>query len=502
MKAAMYLRSSKDRSDVSLAAQRRELEKLAVSRSLTVAKIFEDAVESGATEDRPGFIELVRALKSHDRGWEYLLVYDTSRIARRRYIAQAIKHEAKKRGVIILYARLPSDLDPVAELMLESVFEAMDEAHSIMSRQKGLAGMAENVRRGFRAGGRAPAGYELKALTTGTIREGSPVMKSKLVLGAKGSMIAEYLKARANGVPRTIAARKTGMPATSLIGVEWNALTYAGHTVWNRHAPNGGGTKMRARSAWQITRDTHEALISDVEAETILAKLETSEVGQSVSQAMAAKSDYLLTGLLYTGAGQMWVAHGKYYRLKRREGQPGKTVRADMVESAVLEQVEAGMKSDLFLRNLLGAAQRSQRAQDPAAAIDQQIVKLEKERDRAAQLALTSDADTFLGIVEERSRHIESLKREAEAVRHDDTLSRQLAGMTVERLRRLLADQSPAKALQTLVDRIVLERDLTCQIELKAVPGRQRRWPGVASPQVRDSWPPELIQRVTLKRLA
>jgi hypothetical protein len=173
-----------------------------------------------------------------------------------------------------------------------------------------------------------------------------------------------------------------------------------------------------------------------------------------------------------------------------------------MIESAVLEQVETGMKSDLFLRNLLASAQRNRRAADPAAAIDQQIAKLEREKIRAAELALTSDADTFTKIVEERTRHIESLRREADAVRHDDTLSQQLAGMTVDTLRGLLADQSPAKAMQTLVDRIVLERDLTCQIELKAVPGRQRRWPGVASPQVRDSWPPELIQRVTLKRLA
>jgi site-specific DNA recombinase len=202
MKAAMYLRSSKDRSDVSLAAQRHELEKLAISRSLTVVKAYEDAVESGSTDQRPGFIELGRALKNSSRGWDYLLVYDTSRIARRRYIAQAIKYEAKKRGVTILYARMPSDLDPVAEIVLESVFEAMDEAHSLMSREKGLAGMAENVRRGFRAGGRAPIGYELKALTTGTIREGSPVMKSKLVLGAKAQMIGEYLKDRADGVPR------------------------------------------------------------------------------------------------------------------------------------------------------------------------------------------------------------------------------------------------------------------------------------------------------------
>lgn len=502
MKAAMYLRSSKDRSDISLATQRHELEKLAASRSLTVAKIYEDAVESGSTENRPGFIQLVSALKHPGRGWDHLLVYDTSRIARRRYIAQAIKHEAKKRGVTILYARMPADLDPVAELMLESVFEAMDEAHSLMSREKGLAGMAENVRRGFRAGGRAPIGYQLQALTTGTIREGSPVMKSKLVPGEHAVAIGEYLKARARGTPRTIAARRTPMGQSSLVGVEWNALTYAGHTVWNRHAPNGRGTKMRPRATWQITRDTHDALISDAEAETILARLETSNVGRSVSQAMAAKSDYMLTGLLYTGDGQIWVAHGRYYRLKRRDGVPGKTIRADVIEPAVLEQVERGVKSDVFLRNLLGAAKRGQRSADPAASIDDQICRLEREKIRAAELALTSDAATFVAIVEERSRHIESLRREADALRQDDTLAKQLAGMTVDSLRAILAEQSPEKALQTLVDRIVLERDLTCQIELKAVPGRQKRWPGMASPRGFDSWPPELIQRVTFKRRA
>ena len=160
---------------------------------------------------------------------------------------------------------------------------------------------------------------------------------------------------------------------------------------------------------------------------------------------MAANSDYLLTGLLYTGDGQMWVAHGKYYRLKRNDQTPGKTVLAEAIERAVL-----GMKSDLFLRNLLTAAQRNRRTTDPAASIDHQIAKLEKEKNRAAELALTSDANTFISIVEERSRHIEALRREANAVRKDDTLSNQLAGMTLEGLRGLLADQSPEKAFRDL----------------------------------------------------
>lgn len=424
MRAALYLRSSKDRSDVSLAAQRHELEKLAVSRSLQIVKSYEDAVESGSSEDRPGFIALVRALKDSQRGWSYLLVYDTSRIARRRYIAQAIKHEAKKRGVVILYARLPADLDPVAELVLESVFEAMDEAHSLMSREKGLAGMAENVRQGWRAGGRAPIGYQLESHATGAIREGKPVTKSKLVKNEKAAAIRTYLKARATGVPRTQAlkdARLTYGP-TTMIGVEWNALTYAGHTVWNRHAPEGTGRKRRSRSDWQITRDTHAALISDAEAESILSQLETSDIGHAVTRAKASQSTCLLTGLLYTSEGQMWVGHGKYYRLKKKGTQRGKLVLAATIDLAVMEQVRCDTRSDVFLQKLLDSARKSKVAKDPASEIESRIQQLEKEKGRAAQLALTSDAPTFLELVVEKTRQIDALRRaKADPIAEDES---------------------------------------------------------------------------------
>ncbi len=480
MNAACYLRSSKDRSDVSLSAQRHELEKLASSRSLTIVKSFEDAVESGASDDRPGFIELVRALKNPQRGWSHLLVYDTSRIARRRYIAQAIKHEAKKRGVTILYAKLPADLDPVAEIVLESVFEAMDEAHSLMSREKGLAGMAENVRRGWRAGGRAPYGYRLEAHATGTMREGRPVMKSKLVRGPDAAEIGKYLAARAAGTPRVIAARGLDIKATSLIGIEWNALTYAGHTVWNRHAPAGNGVKMRPRKDWQITRDTHPALISDAQAEAILAQLETSDIGRAVSRAKAATSAPLLTGLLQTSDGHAWKAHGRYYRL-RVSGRRGKLVLAATVDAAVLAQVRADISSDLFLRNLLTAAKRA-RVEDPASDIEGQIRTLERQKARAAELALGEAGPTFAALVADRSRQIEALQREAAAKRTDQSLSEQLARLTPQRLKELLLDTDPAKSLESLVERIILEPDLTCRLHYKAVPGQQA-WRSVASPR-------------------
>jgi site-specific DNA recombinase len=494
MKAAMYLRSSKDRSDVSLAAQRHELQKVADSRSLTVVQSYEDAVESGSTEDRPGFIELVRALKNPNRGWDNLLVYDTSRIARRRYIAQAIKHEAKKRGVVILYARMPADLDPVAELVLESVFEAMDEAHSLMSREKGLAGMAQNVRQGWRAGGRAPIGYRLESHPTGAIREGKPVTKTKLVPDEYAPAVRGYLKARAAGVPRVqaMAESRLDKSPSTMVCVEWNALAYAGHTVWNRHAPEGARVKRRAREDWQITRGTHEAFITEAEAEAILSQLETSDIGRAVARAKASQSPALLTGLLFTSEGRAWVAHGKHYRLRPPKGaERGKLVLAEKIDRAVMAQVEADMNSELFLKALLEAGKRHKVASDPAAALDAKIGQLEREKAKAAQLALTSEADTFLKLVEERGRQIDALRREAAAIRSEATLTEHTGKLTPEQLRERLAEQGPARAIQTLVERIVLEPDLTCRLQYKALSYREQ-WRSMASPKGFDRWPQDL----------
>ena len=78
----------------------------------------------------------------------------------------------------------------------------MDEVHSLMSREKGLAGMAENVRQGYRAGGVAPRGYRLRRVETGAIRDGEPVRKSVLELAPDAPQIARYLKLRATGQPR------------------------------------------------------------------------------------------------------------------------------------------------------------------------------------------------------------------------------------------------------------------------------------------------------------
>ena len=106
--AACYLRSSKDRHDLSLDAQRRALQDYAHEHGLAIVAEFADAVESGKDDDRPGFQALLRALRDSTRAWAVLLALDTSRIARRRHLALIFEHEAEKAGVRILYTSVPT----------------------------------------------------------------------------------------------------------------------------------------------------------------------------------------------------------------------------------------------------------------------------------------------------------------------------------------------------------------------------------------------------------
>lgn len=484
-KAALYLRSSKDRADVSISSQRRELHQLAASRQITIIDEFSDVVESAKTEHRPGFQALLRAIKAPRRTWNVLLAVDTSRLSRRRYIAQVFAHECRKHGVKVIYSKVP-EVDPISQVILDSVLQAMDEVHSLMSREKGLAGMRENVLAGYRAGGRAPWGYKLKTLHTGKLREGQPVLKSVLEPDPACAHLAErYLKARAAGTPRTDAARALGITRadTSLIATEWQALTYAGHTVWNVHQEQidgryKGGVKRRPRNEWVIARDTHPALIGHGEAEAILAQLETSAHRQA--GLTAARSAYVLAGLLTAPNGAKWVGSSArsttgerlaYYRIVKTADQPGAALRCEEVDKAVIGRIFRDLRSPQFVRALLKEIRKySEGPEDPAADLRANFASLTQRistmMDVAADLKDSGPALRKIDALEEERKalamEIERLESEYSAAAAFATLTEKDVSRWLESMAESVDHESP-EALQTMVRSMVEKIDLDPQ---------------------------------------
>lgn len=446
-RAICYLRSSKDRSDVSIDAQRRALHELAGARGLVIVDEFADAVESGKDDDRPAFQRLIHALKQPDRGWEHVLVLDTSRVARRRLIALMFERDCTRHGVRLTYKSLPES-DPATDMVLRSVLQAFDEYHSLISRAKGLAGMAENVRQGWRAGGRAPRGYRLEYHATGAVRDGAPVLKSRLALDdALAPIVQAYLRLRAQGIPRgpAIARLQLPWPASSTHAMDWQALTYAGHTVWGMHAERGNrgdaaagdvvSDKRRPRRDWLVQRGTHPALITDAEAEAIIGQQERALQGRRVRA-----SPMLLSGLLQAPGGAAWHGDGcGFYRLGK-----GRKIAAQRVDAAVLGRLAIDLASDATVERLRASLQALIAGDEPVdgrrlAAMERKAAALATQIGRTVDLAAAlPDPAPVLRRVADLEHQRAELLGQLEQLRARRTQADQAASIDADQVRALL----------------------------------------------------------------
>jgi site-specific DNA recombinase len=353
-KAALYVRSSKDRHDVSVDSQCRELRKFASRSGDVVVAEFADRVESAKTDERPAFQAMISEAKSKSCRFQVLYCYDTSRFSRRQYHAQIYKHLLKSQGIELVFLKLPkteSILDPI----IESLMEAFDEFHSHKSKMDGLRGMRENIKQGWRAGGKAILGYKLDKQVVGS-REGQPLTKSKLVRDPRTfDDVQRYMKGRARGESRRAlqAELKTRIPYATLVYLEDSALTYAGHTVWNRHREfvdgkyvGGGKGRYRDRADWEICRNTHEAMITDAEAEAIFRERDK----QKNRQTRYRRNHYLLASLVDCKCGARIDGDGGYYRCHNRCGV--RSIKKETLERAVLDEVFEQVFTPEFLTAL------------------------------------------------------------------------------------------------------------------------------------------------------
>ena len=483
-KAALYIRSSKDRHDVSPDAQRRELQNAAIERDLLVVQQYCDVVESAKSENRPAFQQLITDIRRSGRAWKVLLILDHSRLSRQPYVGHVFRYECARQGVEVIFCNLP-ELDPISKIVMDSMMDAFAVVHSIISKQKGLAGMAENVRQGFRAGGRAPRGYRLVHTGTGAMREGAAVTKSKLEPGDDAAIVTRYLIGRAAGIPRAQLRRDLAIawPDTTLIGMEWNALTYAGNTVWNVHNERTPGhgyvgkIKRKPRAEWQIQHGTHEALITDADAEALLSMLENSNMGKAISRAKSGLSDYLLTGILVTDTGGQWIGNGqRHYRLKSSAARSGRWVLMEDVDRAVVGKLVEDMRSREFVAALLRESRQAHAAPDPTSDLRAEIVAINNQVARAMDLALQlDDPAPALRKVNELEAKRRAIADEMERLERDYTVQQALQGVTEDQVAELIcslaeeietAERPRLKGVvRTLVERVTLNPEtLECRV--------------------------------------
>lgn len=490
MRAAIYARSSKERTDVSVPSQVEELRALASQRGDAIARVFQDKAESAKTDERPAFQEMMSLAKSKARPFDRIYCYDTSRFSRRREHAAAYKTILKKAGVDLVFLRLPKS-DSYVDGIIEGVFEVFDEFHSQKSKADGLRGMRQNAKMGYRAGGAAPFGYRLAPAHEGVNAEGVRVVKNKLEPDPETApTIREYFKRRASGEPRNqilsdfnsrgiMAKRGAPWRASSCVYVERNIDTYLGHTIWNRHAERldgeyVGGKKFRPGSDWVVTRSTHEPLISPEEAEAIRKLWRPAVPGTSRPRT----SDYLLSGVLrcavcgerMTGGGGFYICAGQ----KRLDGHKCRVAKVskDGLERGILRLIRDAFSRPNFQSEIVRRAKAHVRAmkgtgEDKGRHLREAIGKAERARARwiATYESEGPGWQSAPERIEALTREIDGLGRKVAEIEGVNRLSSGVA-FTDSHLRDLLArfDESAHRAsIQTrraLVQEVIERIDM------------------------------------------
>ncbi len=160
MKIAIYARVSSVAQDVdlSISAQLKSLREFAAKNGHQIVREFIDEAESGCTDSRPEFRDMINMAHSKEKPFEAILVWKFSRFARSRRDSIVYKTLLRKDGIQVISINEPSEATPTGRL-LEGIIESLDEFYSDNLGQEVSRGMKESVSRGFYIARKPPYGY-------------------------------------------------------------------------------------------------------------------------------------------------------------------------------------------------------------------------------------------------------------------------------------------------------------------------------------------------------
>lgn len=242
--------------------------------------------------------------------------------------------------------------------------------------------------------------------------------------------------------------------------------------VYGRPGGYVGGAKRRPRREWQVTRDTHFALITEAAAEAILGRLEA----KAWLRARTGDRIYLLAGLLLDTAGQpMSGETNKGQRAYRAAGRGGR-ISARLIERAVLDRLFADLAAPDIAQEIAARMRQSAaptgRPRD-LAALRRRLAALEGKIARLVDLIANAGeaAPAYRRAIASAEQDRAALVAEIEQAETDSRQATIIRAWTVADVTRLLATlratletdlaeeriQAVRETLAGLVDKISLD---------------------------------------------
>jgi hypothetical protein len=222
-----------------------------------------------------------------------------------------------------------------------------------------------------------------------------------------------------------------------------------------------------------VQKNTHEALITEEQAEAILAGLNTK------SAKRATPATYLLTGVLETADGQAWHGDGTgvYYRLSK-----GKKVRCDELDNLVLKKISNDLSSPAFISRVTKAVKATLKPGAPEnneKTIRAEFQSITKKIDSlAAMLVETSAPAAILRQIEKYEIERSTLEARLENIEHQAAQAKVINLLTEKDVRNAIEHNIESmetlnredlkELLRKLVEAVTLDPiNLTCSINYR-----------------------------------
>ncbi len=500
---AIYIRSSKDRHDVSCEAQRTELEQYALSQGYTRVYCFEDKALSSTRDMRPRFDEMISTATSPNPPFQKILCKDTSRFGRDSTEKNVLLWQLRnKHNIEVIFKDMPHTGSFMDEAF-EQIMSAMDYIHSQQSKVKGVASMKQNIINGYRAGGQAPYGYKLDEIKIAEHRNGDTITKTRLIPDPETAPYAkEYFERRAKHEPRRGILEdfhKRGVP-TPTGSIRWavstaksmedNIETYQGHTIFNRHnerlKKNGksdgykGGKKWREREEWVITENTHEPIVTDEIAEVI-----KDNKNKGLRDSIYNKRAYPLTGVLKCGVcNENFTGDNGFYRCNSKSKIGHRCVNGS-ISQGWIEQALSSLLANVVLKfkNLEQVIEKinkrvSTKDTSKLPALEKQLQELTIQRKKLIALHMKNlidenELDMELQTLKEHKTGIEEEIKKIEGENQATNISKDDIKKVIENLSQEIHHASP-DTLRMVFNRLF--REIKISPKAKKSKGPWSRW--------------------------
>ena len=405
--AVIYARySSANQTEQSIEGQLRYCHAYAKQHGFTIVREYVDRAQSGTTDNRPDFQQMVK--DSAKKQFQFILVWKLDRFARNRYDSAIYKNILKKQGVKVVSAT-----EAIGEgneaIILESVLEAMAEVYSRQLSENTQRGMRETALKGLWTGGTLPLGYNVENQVL-TINEAeAEAVRTIFTMYASGETKEDICRACNSRGFRT----KTGKPfyINSLRCIPSNRM-YTGIHLFKGEI---------TRSCPRIIDDT-----------TFQKCQERVALNRRLrGQKQVDDVPYILTGKLYCGycgelmTGDMGTSRNgsrhRYYtcfRRKKRRTCNKKSEKKDFIEWYVVEQTVKYILDPTRTEHIaerIVAAYHDEFSEDKIAELEKAIKRIDTEMDKCVDSLLNTSNESVIKKINARADLLETQKQDAEA---------------------------------------------------------------------------------------